>query len=81
VNGARRGDTVMASGGGGKSWAAALALSIFLGLFGADRFYLGYTGPGVLKLLTCGGCWLWYVFDVVLIALNRLPDAEGRPLT
>jgi hypothetical protein len=33
-----------------KSWAVALILSIFFGVLGIDRFYLGYTGKGILKL-------------------------------
>jgi TM2 domain-containing membrane protein YozV len=68
------------AGGAGKSWAAALLLSIFLGPLGVDRLYLGYVGVGVLKLLTCGGLGLWWLVDVVLLLANGLPDAEGRPL-
>jgi TM2 domain-containing membrane protein YozV len=63
-----------------RSWMLAVLLSVFLGTLGIDRFYLGYTGLGVLKLLTCGGFGLWWVIDAVMLVVNGLPDAQGKPL-
>lgn len=63
-----------------KSFMVALVLSILVGSLGVDRFYLGYVGLGILKLITAGGCGIWWVIDIILIATKNLKDAQGRPL-
>jgi TM2 domain-containing membrane protein YozV len=63
-----------------KTMTNTLLISFFLGGLGIDRFYLGYTGLGVLKLITIGGCGVWAIIDVILIATRKLNDSKGRPL-
>ena len=40
-----------------------LLISLFLGSLGVDRFMLGDTGMGVLKLLTLGVCGVLTIID------------------
>jgi TM2 domain-containing membrane protein YozV len=41
----------------------AQLLSVMGGNFGMDRFYIGDTGLGIGKLLTCGGFGVWTIID------------------
>lgn len=54
-----------------KKWIVALLLSIFLGNLGVDRFYMGYIGTGILKLITFGGLGIWWLIDLILIATKH----------
>ncbi len=46
-----------------KNPTTMLIISIFLGGLGVDRFMLGDTGMGVLKLLTGGVCGIMTIVD------------------
>ncbi|MDC0684299.1 TM2 domain-containing protein [Sorangium atrum] len=63
-----------------KSQSTLFLLSYFLGYFGVDRFYLGQTGLGIAKLLTCGGLGIWSLIDILMIGMGRFRDAEGNSL-
>lgn len=71
----QEGDHTMAS----KNKLTAILLSIFTGVLGVDRFYLGYTGLGVAKLLTAGGFGVWAIIDLVMICTGSLRPADGSP--
>ncbi|MCS7280743.1 MAG: TM2 domain-containing protein [Desulfobacterota bacterium] len=56
-----------------------ILLSTFFGFLGADRFYRGQVGMGILKLLTFGGFGLWSLVDSILYMVGKIPkDSEGK---
>ncbi len=63
-----------------KDWVITLVLSICLGLFGAHRFYAGKYGTGILMFVTGGGCLVWKIIDITLIATGKFTDADGKPI-
>ncbi len=46
-----------------KDPTTVLLISLFLGTLGIDRFLIGDTGMGVLKLLTAGCCGILTIID------------------
>jgi hypothetical protein len=63
-----------------KDFMIAAMLSLFLGVFGIDRFYLARVVTGIFKLLTAGGFGIWYVIDLILILSGNMKDNFNQPL-
>ncbi len=61
----------------GYDFETAVILSVFLGCFGADRFYLGYPALGLLKFSTLGFFFLGHLLDIMLIASQTVGPADG----
>jgi len=61
----------------GYQFDTALLLSVFLGMFGADRFYLGYPAIGLLKFSTLGFFFIGHLVDIILIASQTVGPADG----
>ncbi len=64
-----------------KSRTVALLLAVFLGVFGAHRFYVGKTSSAVLQLITLGGFGIWWLADLIIIVSGSFRDDEGRLLS
>ena len=65
---------------GSRSFIVTWLLAWILGYFGADRFYLGKVGTGILKLITAGGFGLWAIIDLILVLTGNQRSKDGRPL-
>jgi len=59
------------------NWWTTFCLSLFLGWLGVDRFYLGSPMLGLLKLVTMGGAGVWWLFDLILLFVNKMRDDNG----
>jgi len=53
------------------NWVLTLVMSILFGSVGVDRFMMGHIGLGILKLITFGGCGIWALIDIILIATKH----------
>ncbi len=62
------------------SKGALLVISIFLGELGVDRFCVGKVGTGILKLITVGGCGIWWLIDIIMIACGSFTDKAGNKI-
>ena len=55
-----------------------LLLCIFLGIFGAHRFYVGKIGTAILMMCTLGGFGIWTMVDIIFIVCGIFRDKQGR---
>jgi TM2 domain-containing membrane protein YozV len=53
------------------NWTLTLIMSIVFGSLGVDRFIMGKIGTGILKLITFGGCGVWWLIDLILVATKH----------
>jgi restriction system protein len=61
-----------------RNYIAAVILVVFLGFFGAHRFYAGRWPTGLLQAATLGGFGVWWVIDIFIVATGSLKDDTGR---
>lgn len=63
-----------------KSKKLTLILAIALGFFGIHRFYVGKIGSGFIWLLTCGGFFFGYIYDIIKVLSGTFKDGNGLPV-
>ena len=80
-----------------KTMLIAILLCLFLGYFGAHRFYLNQNGTAIAQLilnivgwLTCWILigfipllivWIWVLVDLIMIATGSLTTPDGKKLS
>ena len=62
-------------------YKSLLILVMWLGFYGAHRFYVGKIGTGILMVLTLGGLGIWWLVDLFKVVSETFEDADGNPIT
>jgi len=57
---------------------ATTILAWVLGGLGVDRFYTGHIVLGIVKLLTWGGFFIWWIIDFIMAVTGKRKDKQGR---
>jgi TM2 domain-containing membrane protein YozV len=63
-----------------EKFLVTILLCWFLGYLGVHRFYTGHTVIGIIQLFTAGGCGIWVLIDLIILATGSYKDAEGNPI-
>jgi TM2 domain len=63
-----------------RSRGVALVLCVVGGWLGMHRFYVGKPGTGLAMICTFGGLFMWWLYDLVLLAAGDFRDADDLPL-
>lgn len=67
-----------AKGASSKSRLITLLLCLFVGIFGAHRFYIGRWFTAILYIPTAGLFTIGWLIDMILILFGALTDRHGR---
>lgn len=59
-------------------WITTFLLCFFLGELGIHSFYTGKTTIGIIQLLTFGGCGIWWLVDLIMLACGSFRDGDGK---
>ena len=58
-------------------WIIVLLFAFFLGGLGVHRFYSGKIGTGILMIFTFGGFGIWYIIDLIVVAVGQFKKKDG----
>lgn len=63
-----------------QSKTTMILICLFLGGLGIHRLMMGYSNWW-LMLITLGGCYVWWLIDLIKIITGSMKMADGRDLT